>query len=194
MENKEMWMWPPSLKLCVTWPVVHLCSVGSSHTSHLWNDLTQTVTSNNGWEVVVGHWLYIDNRVATPHFLPGFQMSPYQRLIRWTIVFIKELLPVKILNVCASHVNRIWMKHRNNSLLSVIGLSSYNLTIWCPESSKMTFQFSLWDKFKELSSLPSNTFNNLAQLVTHLLQKKCLSLSILKVGSYKLYPSSAVLN
>lgn len=24
-----------SLKLCVTWPVVHLCGVGASHTSHL---------------------------------------------------------------------------------------------------------------------------------------------------------------
>ncbi|XP_059183385.1 nucleolar MIF4G domain-containing protein 1 [Centropristis striata] len=46
---------------------------------------------------------------------------------------------------------------------------------------QMTFQFSLWDKFRELSNLPSSTFNNLAQLVTLFLQKKCLSLSILKV-------------
>ncbi|KAK2859562.1 hypothetical protein Q5P01_004182 [Channa striata] len=46
---------------------------------------------------------------------------------------------------------------------------------------QMTFQFSLWDKFKELSNLPSSTFNNLVQLVTCFLQKKCLSLSILKV-------------
>uniref|UniRef100_UPI003AAB1C84 nucleolar MIF4G domain-containing protein 1 n=1 Tax=Centroberyx gerrardi TaxID=166262 RepID=UPI003AAB1C84 len=46
---------------------------------------------------------------------------------------------------------------------------------------QMTFQFSLWDKFKELSALPSSTFSNLAQLVTRFLQKKCLSLSILKV-------------
>ncbi|KAA8580680.1 hypothetical protein FQN60_013638 [Etheostoma spectabile] len=46
---------------------------------------------------------------------------------------------------------------------------------------QMTFQFSLWDKFRELSNLPSSTFNNLVQLVTHFLQKKCLSLSILKV-------------
>ena len=45
----------------------------------------------------------------------------------------------------------------------------------------MTFQFSLWDKFKDLDSLPSSTFSNLVQLVTHFLQKKCLSLSILKV-------------
>ncbi|XP_041670481.1 nucleolar MIF4G domain-containing protein 1 isoform X2 [Cheilinus undulatus] len=46
---------------------------------------------------------------------------------------------------------------------------------------QMTFQFSLWDKFRELSNLPSSTFNNLVQLVTRFLQRKCLSLSILKV-------------
>ncbi|XP_044196306.1 nucleolar MIF4G domain-containing protein 1 [Thunnus albacares] len=46
---------------------------------------------------------------------------------------------------------------------------------------QMTFQFSLWDKFRELSNLPSSTLNNLVQLVTRFLQKKCLSLSILKV-------------
>ncbi|KAM3593416.1 uncharacterized protein V6R79_012506 [Siganus canaliculatus] len=45
---------------------------------------------------------------------------------------------------------------------------------------QMTFQFSLWDKFKELSNLPSCAFSNLVQLVTCFLQKKCLSLSILK--------------
>ncbi|PWA18246.1 hypothetical protein CCH79_00004111 [Gambusia affinis] len=46
---------------------------------------------------------------------------------------------------------------------------------------QMTFQFCLWDKFKELSNLPSCAFTNLVQLVTHFLRKKCLSLSILKV-------------
>lgn len=46
---------------------------------------------------------------------------------------------------------------------------------------QMTFQFSLWDKFKELSNLPSSTFNNLVQLVAQFLRKKCLPLSILKV-------------
>ncbi|XP_056155618.1 nucleolar MIF4G domain-containing protein 1 [Lampris incognitus] len=45
---------------------------------------------------------------------------------------------------------------------------------------QMTFQFSLWDKFKELPNLPSSTLSNLVQLVTRFLQKKCLSLSILK--------------
>lgn len=46
---------------------------------------------------------------------------------------------------------------------------------------QMTFQFSLWDKFRELSNLPCRTFNNLVQLVARFLQRKCLSLSILKV-------------
>uniref|UniRef100_A0A3Q2QRU4 Nucleolar MIF4G domain-containing protein 1 n=1 Tax=Fundulus heteroclitus TaxID=8078 RepID=A0A3Q2QRU4_FUNHE len=46
---------------------------------------------------------------------------------------------------------------------------------------QMTFQFSLWDKFRELSNLPSGAFSNLVQLVTHFLQRKCLSLAILKV-------------
>ncbi|KAI1889168.1 hypothetical protein AGOR_G00176300 [Albula goreensis] len=46
---------------------------------------------------------------------------------------------------------------------------------------QMTFQFSLWDKFKELANLSSSTFSNLVQLVVRLLQKKSLSLSILKV-------------
>ncbi|KAG5268232.1 hypothetical protein AALO_G00209770 [Alosa alosa] len=45
---------------------------------------------------------------------------------------------------------------------------------------QMTFQFSLWDKFKELGSLSSTTFSNIVQLVTHFLQKKSLSISILK--------------
>uniref|UniRef100_A0A3P8TAC9 Nucleolar MIF4G domain-containing protein 1 n=2 Tax=Amphiprion percula TaxID=161767 RepID=A0A3P8TAC9_AMPPE len=46
---------------------------------------------------------------------------------------------------------------------------------------QVTFQFSLWDKFRELSNLSSSTFNNLVQLVSRFVQTKCLSLSILKV-------------
>ncbi|XP_022062628.1 nucleolar MIF4G domain-containing protein 1 [Acanthochromis polyacanthus] len=46
---------------------------------------------------------------------------------------------------------------------------------------QMTFQFSLWDKFRELSNLSSSTLSNLVQLVCRFLQTKCLSLSILKV-------------
>lgn len=45
---------------------------------------------------------------------------------------------------------------------------------------QMTFQFCIWDKFRELDSLSSTTFNNLVQLITCFLQKKCLPLSILK--------------
>ncbi|XP_051756740.1 nucleolar MIF4G domain-containing protein 1 [Ctenopharyngodon idella] len=45
---------------------------------------------------------------------------------------------------------------------------------------QMTFQFSLWDKFKEMSNLSSRSFSNLVQMVTHLLHRKSLSLSILK--------------
>ncbi|XP_057679777.1 nucleolar MIF4G domain-containing protein 1 [Corythoichthys intestinalis] len=45
---------------------------------------------------------------------------------------------------------------------------------------QMTFQFTLWDKFRELSNLPARSFNNVCQLVTRFLQNKCLSLSLLK--------------
>ncbi|XP_043101737.1 nucleolar MIF4G domain-containing protein 1 [Puntigrus tetrazona] len=45
---------------------------------------------------------------------------------------------------------------------------------------QMTMQFSLWDKFKDLANLSSRSFSNLVLLVTHLLHRKCLSLSILK--------------
>ncbi|KAG7261932.1 hypothetical protein CRUP_019294 [Coryphaenoides rupestris] len=42
---------------------------------------------------------------------------------------------------------------------------------------QMTFQFCLWDKFKELTVLPSSVFSNLVQLVTRfLLRKEPLSL------------------
>ncbi|KAB5578993.1 hypothetical protein PHYPO_G00189430 [Pangasianodon hypophthalmus] len=45
---------------------------------------------------------------------------------------------------------------------------------------QMTFQFCLWDKFKDLATLSSSSFTNLVQMVTHLLTKNSLSLSILK--------------
>lgn len=45
---------------------------------------------------------------------------------------------------------------------------------------QMTFQFSLWDKFKELANLSSRSFSNLVQMIAHLLHRKSLSLSILK--------------
>ncbi|XP_048866598.1 nucleolar MIF4G domain-containing protein 1 isoform X2 [Brienomyrus brachyistius] len=46
---------------------------------------------------------------------------------------------------------------------------------------QMTLQFTLWDKFKELQNMSSTVFSNLVQLVIHVLQKKTLSISILKV-------------
>lgn len=45
---------------------------------------------------------------------------------------------------------------------------------------QMTFQFSLWDKFRDLANLSNRSLSNLVQLVTHLLHRKSLSLSILK--------------
>ncbi|KAF5893791.1 nucleolar MIF4G domain-containing protein 1, partial [Clarias magur] len=45
---------------------------------------------------------------------------------------------------------------------------------------QMTFQFCLWDKFKELATLSSSSFSNLVLMVTHLLTKNSLSLSIFK--------------
>lgn len=45
----------------------------------------------------------------------------------------------------------------------------------------MTFQFSIWDKFRDLENLPATNFSNLVHLVGHLLKTKSLPLSILKV-------------
>ncbi|KAK1174001.1 nucleolar MIF4G domain-containing protein 1-like isoform X1 [Acipenser oxyrinchus oxyrinchus] len=46
---------------------------------------------------------------------------------------------------------------------------------------QMTFQFSMWDKFRDLANLSSTSFSNLVHLLVHLLKKKSLSLSVLKV-------------
>ncbi|XP_068091972.1 nucleolar MIF4G domain-containing protein 1 [Hyperolius riggenbachi] len=46
---------------------------------------------------------------------------------------------------------------------------------------QMTFQFSMWDKFRDMESLSSSTFSNLTQLLSHLIKKKSLPLSIFKV-------------
>lgn len=45
----------------------------------------------------------------------------------------------------------------------------------------MTFQFSIWDKFRDLENLPATNVSNLVHLVGHLLRTKSLPLSILKV-------------
>nr|XP_031311673.1 nucleolar MIF4G domain-containing protein 1 isoform X3 [Camelus dromedarius] len=63
----------------------------------------------------------------------------------------------------------------------------------CPESGgpwgqgcvqRMTFQFSIWDKFRDLGNLPATNFSNLVHLVAHLLKAKSLPLSILKVVEF----------
>ncbi|XP_063308738.1 nucleolar MIF4G domain-containing protein 1 [Pelobates fuscus] len=46
---------------------------------------------------------------------------------------------------------------------------------------QMTFQFSMWDKFRDLENLKSTTFSNLINLLTHLIKSKSLPLSIFKV-------------
>ncbi|XP_008845515.1 nucleolar MIF4G domain-containing protein 1 [Nannospalax galili] len=49
---------------------------------------------------------------------------------------------------------------------------------------QMTFQFSIWDKFRDLENLPATNFSNLVRLVAHLLKTKSLPLSILKVVEF----------
>ncbi|XP_013007744.2 nucleolar MIF4G domain-containing protein 1 isoform X3 [Cavia porcellus] len=49
---------------------------------------------------------------------------------------------------------------------------------------QMTFQFSIWDKFRDLENLPDTKFLNLVHLVAHLLKTKSLPLSILKVVEF----------
>ncbi|KAM9307913.1 nucleolar MIF4G domain-containing protein 1 [Gastrophryne carolinensis] len=46
---------------------------------------------------------------------------------------------------------------------------------------QMTFQFSMWDKFRDLGSLSATTLSNLIQLLSHLIKKKSLALSVFKV-------------
>ncbi|XP_051856932.1 nucleolar MIF4G domain-containing protein 1 isoform X2 [Antechinus flavipes] len=46
---------------------------------------------------------------------------------------------------------------------------------------QITFQFSIWDKFRDLENLSATTSSNFVQLVAHLLKKKSLPLSIFKV-------------
>jgi nucleolar MIF4G domain-containing protein 1 len=45
----------------------------------------------------------------------------------------------------------------------------------------MTFQFLLWDKFKEMSHQSEQSRHHLGKIVTHLLTTKAISLSVLKV-------------
>lgn len=49
---------------------------------------------------------------------------------------------------------------------------------------QMTFQFSIWDKFRDLENLSGTKFSNLVHLLTHLLKTKSLPLSVLKVVEF----------
>ncbi|XP_041982193.1 nucleolar MIF4G domain-containing protein 1 isoform X2 [Aricia agestis] len=46
---------------------------------------------------------------------------------------------------------------------------------------QLAFQFSVWDKIKDLENIPTQGRANLAQFLTHLFMEKCLPLSILKI-------------
>lgn len=180
-ENIELWLndllqsvTTRSLKLCVTcvWPAVHLCSVGASHTSLLLV-LFEPHCDHKQWggETTLPTELAGRPRVHIRDWWPLSSSKSSGQSWWECLLFTCKLDPDERIT-CAE------------KLLSVYhSVQLYNLSVWCPVFSKMTFQFSLWDKFRELSNLPSSTFNNLVQLVTHFLQKKCLSLSILKVSA-----------
>uniref|UniRef100_V9KM10 Nucleolar MIF4G domain-containing protein 1 n=1 Tax=Callorhinchus milii TaxID=7868 RepID=V9KM10_CALMI len=46
---------------------------------------------------------------------------------------------------------------------------------------QMTFQFTMWDRFRDLENMTTVTTTNLVNLLVHLLSRKVLSLSIFKV-------------
>uniref|UniRef100_A0A8C5WCF6 Nucleolar MIF4G domain-containing protein 1 n=1 Tax=Leptobrachium leishanense TaxID=445787 RepID=A0A8C5WCF6_9ANUR len=46
---------------------------------------------------------------------------------------------------------------------------------------QMTFQFSMWDKFRDLENLAATAFTNLVNLLSHLIKSKSLPLSVFKV-------------
>ncbi|XP_066487387.1 nucleolar MIF4G domain-containing protein 1 [Tiliqua scincoides] len=46
---------------------------------------------------------------------------------------------------------------------------------------QMTFQFSMWDKIRDLENLSTTAFSNLVKLLAHLLKTKSLSLTVFKV-------------
>ncbi|KAL3832507.1 hypothetical protein ACJMK2_024144 [Sinanodonta woodiana] len=49
---------------------------------------------------------------------------------------------------------------------------------------QISFQFSLWDKFKELKNYSEHNRSNLGKLITHLLATKAMSLSLFKTISF----------
>jgi nucleolar MIF4G domain-containing protein 1 len=46
---------------------------------------------------------------------------------------------------------------------------------------KFTLQYTFWDRFKQLPTLPVRTISNLGLLLAHLIAGFALSLSVLKV-------------
>ena len=46
---------------------------------------------------------------------------------------------------------------------------------------QVTFQYSFWDRFKTISTTNSQSCENMAKLIAHLLASSAISLSILKV-------------
>ncbi|KFP13423.1 Nucleolar MIF4G domain-containing protein 1, partial [Egretta garzetta] len=51
----------------------------------------------------------------------------------------------------------------------------------CERRFQMTFQFSIWDKIRDLENLSAAAISNLVSLLAHLLRTKSLPLSVLKV-------------
>ncbi|KAM6339086.1 nucleolar MIF4G domain-containing protein 1 [Podargus strigoides] len=51
----------------------------------------------------------------------------------------------------------------------------------CDRRFQMTFQFSIWDKIKDLENLSAAAISNLVSLLAHLIRTKSLPLSVLKV-------------
>ena len=51
---------------------------------------------------------------------------------------------------------------------------------------KITFQFSFWDAFKELETLPQRARINLAHLLAHLVRHDSVYLSVFKVRPLRL--------
>ncbi|KAJ3611851.1 hypothetical protein NHX12_021864 [Muraenolepis orangiensis] len=98
-------------------------------------------------------------------------LDAYERLLRMGLKDQQEREIVHVLMDCCLQEKTF------NPFYAVLGEK------FCSHDRRfqMTFQFSLWDKFKELPSLPSSVFSNLVQLVSRFLLNKSLSLSILKV-------------
>lgn len=53
-----------------------------------------------------------------------------------------------------------------------------------PLGLQFTFQYTLWDKFKQLSTLSARQMLHLSRLLVHLIREHALSLAILKVVAF----------